>query len=65
MVFERLLELVSEEPVFETGSLLAGKVKTNNVRRVEACSPLLIGIKPVGGQRRGRWQRMEPTGRIE
>lgn len=33
MEFERLLEIVGEEPVFETGLLLAGDVDQNDVRR--------------------------------
>ncbi|MFQ5859214.1 MAG: type IV toxin-antitoxin system AbiEi family antitoxin domain-containing protein [Anaerolineae bacterium] len=33
MEFERLLEIVGEEPVFETGLLLAGNVDPANVRR--------------------------------
>lgn len=33
MEFERLLEIVGDEPVFETGLLLAGKVNQNHVRR--------------------------------
>ena len=32
MDFERLLELVGDEPVFETGLLLAGRVDPDNVR---------------------------------
>ena len=32
MEFERLLELVGDEPVFETGLLLAGSVDVDNVR---------------------------------
>ncbi len=33
MDFERLLEIVGEEPVFETGLLLAGDVDPNHIRR--------------------------------
>jgi predicted transcriptional regulator of viral defense system len=33
MEFERLVEIVREEPVFETGLLLAGDVDPNHVRR--------------------------------
>jgi predicted transcriptional regulator of viral defense system len=33
MEFERLLEIVGDEPVFETGLLLAGKVNPAHVRR--------------------------------
>jgi len=33
MEFERLLEIVGDEPVFETGLLLAGDVNPANVRR--------------------------------
>ena len=33
MEFARLIELVGEEPVFETGLLLAGDVDPNDVRR--------------------------------
>ncbi len=32
MDFERLLELIGDEPVFETGLLLAGKVKPETIR---------------------------------
>jgi predicted transcriptional regulator of viral defense system len=33
MEFERLIEIVQDEPVFETGLLLAGDVDSNNIRR--------------------------------
>lgn len=33
MEFERLLEIVGDEPVFETGLLLAGDVDQNHIRR--------------------------------
>lgn len=33
MEFQRLVEIVQDEPVFETGLLLAGQVDPNNIRR--------------------------------
>jgi len=33
MDFQRLVEIVQDEPVFETGLLLAGQVDPNNIRR--------------------------------
>jgi predicted transcriptional regulator of viral defense system len=33
MEFERLIEIVQDEPVFETGLLLAGDVDSNHIRR--------------------------------
>lgn len=33
MEFQRLVEIVQDEPVFETGLLLAGEVDPNNIRR--------------------------------
>lgn len=33
MEFEHLLEIVGDEPIFETGLLLAGEVDPDNIRR--------------------------------
>ena len=62
MYFDRLIEIVQDEPVFETGLLLAGDVDPNHIRRQLT---RWVKAKKIYQLRRGLYTLAPPYQRVK